>query len=187
MNSKFVEYSNAATKKLDDALEVKKDEVDNKIVEVDEKINKVNDKIDVVDEKINGINEKADKVEGFVEEVRDIKSQVESIKEQISPGGTTSDETIKEVANARGGERTLGERLDKFDLQLEYKANALDLEVERKRIDAFARLQEGGTTGDAELIDARIDSDGIIHNNVGANLRYNFNKSNNKILIHYYL
>ena len=40
-----------------------------------------------------------------------------------------------------------------FNSQLDTKANQIDLEVERKRINTFTKLTEGSTTGDAELID----------------------------------
>ena len=36
-----------------------------------------------------------------------------------------------------------------------------ELRVERLRIDSFTSLADGSTTGDAELIDARIGADGV--------------------------
>ena len=62
------------------------------------------------------------------------------------------------------------------------KATKEEVEVERKRIDNFTKLQEGSTTGDAELIDGRTDSNGITHFNIGSHIRklekslYNENK-----------
>lgn len=46
-----------------------------------------------------------------------------------------------------------------------------ELEVERARIDNLTTLQDGSTTGDAELIDSRIDKDGNAHVNVGEHIR----------------
>ena len=46
-----------------------------------------------------------------------------------------------------------------------------ELAVERARIDNLTTLQDGSTTGDAELIDARIDKDGNTHVNVGEHIR----------------
>lgn len=46
-----------------------------------------------------------------------------------------------------------------------------DIQVQKARIDTFTSLTEGSTTGDAELIDARIDSSGRKHTNVGDNIR----------------
>lgn len=48
---------------------------------------------------------------------------------------------------------------------------AEDIEVERARITALAALEEGSTTGDAELIDARVDKDGKKHDSVGEHIR----------------
>ena len=45
------------------------------------------------------------------------------------------------------------------------------LNVLNTRIDSLAHLDEGSTTGDAELIDGRIDNNGVIYNNIGANIR----------------
>lgn len=39
------------------------------------------------------------------------------------------------------------------------------------RMDTFTRLEEGSTTGDAELIDARIGADGTTYSNVGGAIR----------------
>lgn len=45
------------------------------------------------------------------------------------------------------------------------------IEVERARIDQFTKLEEGSTTGDAELIDARIGANGVTYNSTGAAVR----------------
>lgn len=51
------------------------------------------------------------------------------------------------------------------------KANQSDLEIEKTRIDNLATLKEGSTTGDAELVDARVGIDGKIYNNLGSAIR----------------
>ena len=60
--------------------------------------------------------------------------------------------------------------------QLDTKANKSDLEVESARIDSFTSLKEGSTTGDAELIDARIGTDGVVYSNVGDSIRTQINR-----------
>lgn len=46
-----------------------------------------------------------------------------------------------------------------------------EIEVERKRIDNFSKLQEESTTGDAELVDMRIGANGKKYNTAGEALR----------------
>lgn len=46
-----------------------------------------------------------------------------------------------------------------------------DLQVQKTRIDNLTALPEGSTTGDAELIDARVGANGVAYNNVGNAIR----------------
>ena len=50
-------------------------------------------------------------------------------------------------------------------------ANVNAINTQKSRIDNLAHLEEGSTTGDAELIDARIDNDGNSFTNIGNNIR----------------
>lgn len=50
-----------------------------------------------------------------------------------------------------------------------------ELDIQKARIDTFTSLQEGTTTGDAELIDARIDNHGNVFNNAGTAIRSSLN------------
>ena len=59
----------------------------------------------------------------------------------------------------------------KSDITKETSERKAEIAVERERINQITRLEEGSTTGDAELIDARIDKDGFTHENVGAHIR----------------
>lgn len=81
-----------------------------------------------------------------------------------------------EVAAARNGFETLGKRLDGVDSQLDnnvrkIEMNKTDIDVERQRINNLTTLPGGSTTGDAELIDGRIDSLGFSYPNIGGNIR----------------
>ena len=55
--------------------------------------------------------------------------------------------------------------------QLDKKALQSDLIVERNRITNLATLQQGSTTGDAELMDGRVDGVGFSYPNIGGNIR----------------
>ena len=70
------------------------------------------------------------------------------------------------------------EEVSNLSSQLVTKAQQVDLEVEKKRIDSFTKLKEGSTTGDSELIDARIGADGKTYSNVGNGIRNQFKNIN---------
>lgn len=61
------------------------------------------------------------------------------------------------------------------------KATKLGLEVERQRINSFTKLAQGSTTGDAELIDARIGSDSNVYENIGDSIRHQISGLTNAI------
>ena len=67
------------------------------------------------------------------------------------------------------------------------RATKEEVAVERQRINSLATLSEGSTTGDAELIDARVGTDGVIYDNVGNANREQFKLLNEKIFTTEYL
>ena len=67
-------------------------------------------------------------------------------------------------------------QIETINLQLNRKASQTDLEAQKARIDNFTSLAEGSTTGDAELIDARIGIDGTTYNNAGTAIREQIKK-----------
>lgn len=75
------------------------------------------------------------------------------------------------------------DKFNKVDTQFKDKVNFSDLEVERKRIDSFTKLEEGSTTGDAELIDARVGADGVTYDNLGSAVRGQVNVLNSKLTL----
>ena len=72
--------------------------------------------------------------------------------------------------------------VEKLSSQLDTMATKEELDVERKRIDNLSSLGEGSTTGDAELIDARVSQSGIVFSNVGGNIRNIDNILNTTVL-----
>ena len=79
-----------------------------------------------------------------------------------------------EIAAARDGEVNLLTKVKKIDEHLEHNVHNLN-----ERINSFTKLEEGSTTGDAELIDGRIGEDGITYDNIGSAIRGQFKKVNN--------
>ena len=78
----------------------------------------------------------------------------------------------------------IGEIIETEDITVEKLLNDLEatkaeissqVNIERKRIDNLISLPEGSTTGDAELIDARIGANGVTYTNLGAAIRGQFN------------
>ena len=90
-----------------------------------------------------------------------------------------------EVIQARKTYVNVGARLNDFDWQLDNieneKATKQEVDVERKRIDSFTSLDEGSTTGDAELIDGRTGADGVVYSNIGNAIRTQVTNTNNDI------
>ena len=70
-----------------------------------------------------------------------------------------------------------------FNILSTIKADKAELDVERQRIDTFTKLPSGSTSGDAELIDARIGHDGYVHTNVGSAIRDGFSRIYNGIKV----
>lgn len=75
-----------------------------------------------------------------------------------------------------------GNKLDKYiknnnsninSLKNETSSNKNNIEIQKNRIDNLSSLKEGSTTGDAELIDARISINGNNYVNVGEHIRKN--------------
>ena len=86
------------------------------------------------------------------------------------------DDWNKEFADKSGKlEELYTPRLNELGSQLEtmkrQKANQNDLEVQKSRIDNLTKLGEGSPTGDTELQDVRVGSNGLIYQNAGDAVR----------------
>lgn len=84
--------------------------------------------------------------------------------------------TYKNVMISESNVAALQKNINDNSAQIKEKANEVDLDIERKRIDGFTTLAEGSTTGDAELIDARVGADGFIYTNLGNSIRNQIRK-----------
>ena len=75
--------------------------------------------------------------------------------------------------------REIESELNQTNAQLSTKASKQSLAVERARIDNLTKLEEGSTTGDAELIDIRVGADGVNYATAGDAIRGQFKKVEN--------
>ena len=93
-----------------------------------------------------------------------------------------SDENELYIGTEDGVEKiTRNKEVAELNSQLEHKASLDELNVERKRIDSFISLEQGSTTGDAELIDARIGANGKTYTNLGNAIRETTKELNRKV------
>lgn len=76
-------------------------------------------------------------------------------------------------------------KAEKAELQSETANRKQEIAVERARIDSFAKLTEGSTTGDAELIDSRVGVDGKTYNNLGDAIREQIGSINKDLDYHF--
>lgn len=74
-----------------------------------------------------------------------------------------------EIKNARGGQVNLKTRLDNFGEQLDKKAEQVDLEIERSRIDNL--INQGNGVDNAETVDIRVGANGEIYSSAGNSVR----------------
>lgn len=101
----------------------------------------------------------------------------EKYTERLNGINSSLEESNNQIASINNN------KLEKIDAETTYakktevstlvanKATKQELEVERARIDSFTSLQEGSTTGDAELVDGRVGANGKVYSNIGENVR----------------
>lgn len=98
-----------------------------------------------------------------LEDFENQHADVADISNQLANINASLNETTQEIYNDLNSAK---EALNIKDSELQQ-----EIATERARIDSFTTLAEGSTTGDAELIDARIGVDGTTYANVGDAIR----------------
>lgn len=96
---------------------------------------------------------------------------VEQLREDYDKQVINAGNSNAEIVDARGGHIKLKDRLDQVDSHLEHKANQVDLEVEKARIDLLTKIENGETDGNSELLDIRVDARGFINETAGETVR----------------
>lgn len=115
--------------------------------------------------------------EKYTERLNGIDSSLEESNTQIANLNNTKVDKV----DGKGLSEANFTNDEKIELSnMKYKAEKSELDVERKRIDAFTSLTNGSTTGDAELIDGRIGGNNKRYNNIGSAIRGQFNDLNSK-------
>lgn len=148
---------------------IEKDENQDKIInELRELYLELNEKgIDenIVIEKVNYFVENNVKIKDIIVKLIINTNKIEDVNTKVS----TNTNNIENVTS-----------------QLEHieqnKATKNDVQVLNERVNSLATLEEGSTTGDAELIDGRIGEDGITYDNIGGAIRNQLNKIDQYLL-----
>ena len=148
INSQQVDIENLFKQNVNDLASIK--ELYRKLKEMEEKISQIK----YIDSNL------ADK----------LKKDYEKLLTEI----TNDYSNLKRIILDENIQAKLTNDINVINSQMETKTK--EIEVERKRIDSFTTLAQGSTTGDAELIDGRVDSDGIIYTNIGGAIRSKANE-----------
>lgn len=102
----------------------------------------------------------------------DVREAIARLIEVISENASRDGNANLEVSLARGIFDTLKDRLD--DQDINYQTNKSSIDLLAKQMISFTQLKNGSTTGDAELINARLGYNGMNYDTLGESLREQF-------------
>ena len=111
----------------------------------------------------------ADTIEAINDEVIDTTSKQEKLNTKFNDLIINAGNSNAEVATARKGHATVGDRLDEFDSQLDTKAGKDELDVTNVRIDNIVAVKD--STDNLETADIRVSADGIVYDSAGTSVR----------------
>lgn len=103
--------------------------------------------------------------------LNEIDGEINKGLQKIEENSAQLSESVQQIETVKT------EYSKKTDLQ----STNTELATQKARIDSFTKLNEGSTTGDAELIDLRVAVDGITYENVGSAVRTQIGKLNNNL------
>ena len=101
----------------------------------------------------------ADAVNIDLKDNSNVEDAINNINKNIS---NLDNDTKEEVLNLKNTDEAI---------KKEIESNKENINTQKTRIDNLAKLQEGSTTGDAELIDGRIGYDNKTYNTIGDAIR----------------
>ena len=162
INSQQVDIENLFKQNVNDLASIK--ELYRKLKDLEEKITQIK----YIDDKL------ADKLKKDYEKLKRIILD-ENIQAKLCNDIDKIETSINNINNDINEiDTSINNSINEINTQMDTKTK--ELEVERKRIDSFTTLAQGSTTGDAELIDGRVGSDGIIYTNIGGAIRSKANE-----------
>ena len=108
-----------------------------------------------------------------------VKQMSDYLKGKIDDNTTQLNATTQNIAEANNNISNLSStKAEKTDLDKEIIDRKQEIATERARIDNFAKLTEGSTTGDAELQDIRVGAYGTTYKSAGEAVRSQFKDLN---------
>ena len=133
-----------------DTVQNNQDLINNNQVATQGQVNTINTNLDSINTNIKTINTNINSINSSLEE----KANKTDVNDKFSKVNSS----LEEKANK-----------DEFNIKI--IKNATDIATQSARIDALSSLSSGSTTGDAELIDSRVNDIGETYSSVGTCIR----------------